>query len=380
MPESRLFTSLRGRAGMSELAEFIRVPAEAIDGYDVAALNLRCAQGLPGTEDLDEGRLLNWLDQAARLVDFETRRHWYRFTDTPGTYNNSAGYFCCYFLLQTLQEELGVRYNPARIRDTKFQDPKCFDPDFRDSRDLFIHGMIGGPGGTCASMPVMYVAVGRRIGYPLKLVQTRGHLFARWEDPEGKCFGFRERFNVEGAGEGIASYDDEHYKTWPEPWTDIDEAEAWYLKSMTPREELASFLAMRGDCLTDNGRLPEAVQAYEWASALAPGDKRYLQILARTHHKYLAHQEHEMALLMEMNQRNREHQQRMLMGPTSKNSPFATASAMARTAGSQTQKLPFHEAMARYSRELMEWNRLNQMGRARGMPPSAPRPGIDFDH
>jgi hypothetical protein len=380
MTGSRAFRSLLRRNTIGYLAEFIRVPAEAIDGYDVATLNLRCAQGLPGAEDLDEGRLLDWLDQAARLVDFETRRHWYRFTDSPGTYNNSAAYFCCYFLLQTLQEELGVRYNPARIRDTRFQDPKCFDPDFRDSRDLFIHGMIDGPGGTCASMPVMYVAVGRRLGYPLKLVQTRGHLFARWDDPEGKCFGFPELFNVEGGGEGIASYHDEYYKTWPETWTDIDEAEGWYLKSMTPREELASFLAMRGDCLTDNGRLAEAVQAYEWANALAPGDKRYLQILARTHHRYFAQHEHEMALLMEMNQRTRERQQRMLGGLTVNGFAFATAPPAQQAAGYQPQKLPFHEAMARYTRDLMQWNRLNQMGRARGMPPSAPRPGIDRDH
>jgi hypothetical protein len=352
---------------MVDLAEFIRFPLEAIEGYDIAALNLRCAQGLSGAEDLDEGRLLDWLDQAARLVRFETCRHWYRFTDSPSTYNNSAGYFCCYFLLQTLQEELGVRYNPARIRDSKFQDPKCFDPDFRDSRDLFIHGMIDGPGGTCASMPVMYVAVGRRLGYPLKLVQTRAHLFARWDDPEGKCFGFPERFNVESAGEGIASYDDDHYKSWPEPWTEIDEAEGWYLKSMRPREELASFLAMRGDCLMDNGRIVEALQAYESASALAPDDKRYLHILARTHHKYLVQHEHERALVMDMNQRTRERQQSMLVGPR----------GLAQTAGGERQKVPFHEAMARYSRDLMEWNRLNRTGRARGMPPSPPRSGTD---
>jgi hypothetical protein len=365
---------------MGDLAEFIRLPLEAIAGYDVAALNVRCAQGLPGAEDLDERRILEWLDQAARIAHFETRRHWYRFTDCPRTYNDSGGYFCCYFLLQTLQEQLGVCYNPARIRDSKFQDAKCFDPDFRDSRDLFLHGMIDGPGGTCASMPVMYVAVGRRLGYPLKLVQTRGHLFTRWDDPQGKCFGFPETFNVEGAGEGIASYDDEHYRSWPEPWTDIDKAERWYLKSMTPSEELALFLATRGDCLTDNGRLAEAVQAYEWASALAPGDKRYLQILARTHHKYLAQHEHETALLMEMNQRNRERQQRMLAGATRRVSPLSTASPLVQAAGSEPQKLRFHEAMARYSRELMEWNRMNQMGRARGVPPSPPRPGVDFAH
>ena len=42
-------------------------------------------------------------------------------------------------------------------------------------------------------------------------------------------------------------------------------------------------------------------------------------------------------------------------------------------------KPTFHEAMTRYNRELMEWNRLNQLGQ-RGMPPRAPRPGVDFDH
>jgi hypothetical protein len=363
---------------MRELVEFIRCPLEAIEGYDIAALNLRCAQGLPGAEGLDESQLLDWLDEAAQRVQFETRRHWYRFNDSPGAYGNSAAYFCCYFLLQVLQEDLGVRYNAARIRDASFQDPKCFDPDFRNSRDLFIHGMIDGPGGTCASMPVIYVAVGRRLGYPLKLVQTRGHLFARWDDPNGKCFGFPETFNVEGAGEGIASYDDEHYKTWPERWTEIDEAEGWYLKSMSPLEELASFLATRGDCLTDNGRLGEALQAYAWASAIAPGDRRYQQILVRTHQKYLAHHEQEMASLMEANQRNRESQQRFLAGPMlGRPSSGGISPGRPVMDADGPRPLAFHEAMARYNHDLMEWNRANQMGTARGLPPSAPRPGVD---
>ena len=29
--------------------------------------------------------------------------------------------------------------------------------------------------GTCSSLPVLQVAVGRRLGYPLKLVTTKGH-------------------------------------------------------------------------------------------------------------------------------------------------------------------------------------------------------------
>lgn len=348
---------------MNELAEFIRLPLEAIGEYDVGALNLRCANGLPGAESINEEQMLSWMDRAAKQVQFETARHWYRFTESPETYNTSAAYFCCYFLLQVLQEEFGVHYNPARVTDPKFQDPKCFDPDFRDSRDLFIHGMIDGPGGTCASMPVLYVAVGRRLGYPLKLVESRGHLFVRWDDPDGKCFGFPERFNVEGAGEGIASYDDEHYKNWPEPWTEVDEAEGWYLKSMTPQEELASFLSTRGDCLTDNGRLAEAVQAYEWASILAPDDKRYLQILAQTQHKYQIQQDRQIAFLSDMTQRNRQRRDELLSGTNSHPQPA---------------RPKFHEAMTTYNREMMEWNRRNSKGR--DVPPVAPRAGIDYTH
>jgi hypothetical protein len=122
------------------------------------------------------------------------------------------------------------------------------------------------------------------------------------------------------------------------------------------------------------------VQAYAWASAVAPEDKRYQQILARTHHRYMAQHEQEMALLLEMNQRNRERQQRMLAGTTAGRPPSGTPSAIPVPAAARPPKSTIHEAMTRYGRELMEWNRLNQMGQARGMPPIAPRPGIDFDH
>ncbi len=42
-----------------------------------------------------------------------------------------------------------------------------------DSRFLFIHGLLTGFGGTCVSMPILYLAIARRLGYPLKLVETK---------------------------------------------------------------------------------------------------------------------------------------------------------------------------------------------------------------
>jgi hypothetical protein len=121
----------------------------------------------------------------------------------------------------------------------------------------------------------------------------------------GNCFGFPERFNVEGSGEGIASRSDEHYRAWPEPWTDADIGHGRYLRSLTPAEELAGFLLTRGDCLTDNGRLAEACQAYDWARQLAPHDKRYQQILSITYRKCILAHQAEFDRVTELNRRNR---------------------------------------------------------------------------
>ena len=167
--------ALRTKDSVSSLAELCEAPAEFLEAADVGAVNLICAIGLPGAEAIDLDRYLTWLADAARRVDLSIRRHTHRFNNTPSLYQNSPGYFRCYHLLQTLQEDLGVRYNPARVTDADFQMPQCINPDFRDSRDLFIHGIIDGPGVTCASMPVIYAAVGRRLGFPLKLVEAPGH-------------------------------------------------------------------------------------------------------------------------------------------------------------------------------------------------------------
>ena len=168
-------------------------------------------------------------------------------------------------VVTVLQQDFGVRYAPQRI----------YDPDFRDSRDLFIHGTLFGSGGTCASMPVLYVAVGRRLGYPLRLVHAKAHVFARWDDPEGKHWHHAARLNLEATNQGLNVYPDDHYRTWPSRIEDWEIAQGRYLCSLSPRQELASFLAMRGHCLQDTKRFSQAAQVYGWAAELAPNDPHY---------------------------------------------------------------------------------------------------------
>src|SRR5262245_27616504 len=118
------------------LAQVCERPSDFLGTLDIAALNLMCAVGLPGAENIDPPRYQAWMDDAARAVEFMTQVHWHHFNDSPESCQNSPGYFCCGWIIQTLQLGFGVRYNPARVTDPKFQDPKCVNPDFSDSRDL----------------------------------------------------------------------------------------------------------------------------------------------------------------------------------------------------------------------------------------------------
>jgi len=245
------------------LRDLLGKAPEDLQGVDVAEMNLLCTTGLPGAEALDIDRCLARLDEWAARVKAETGRHLYRVTDPTyaGHYRHSEAYFRASMLVQVLQEDCGVRFNKERVRDV----------NFTHSKDLFIHGIIDDPnGGTCVSMPVLYVAVGRRLGYPLYLVLAKAHVFARWDRAERG-----ERFNIEGAGEGFSSYPDEHYRAWPMRLTEADLASGGYLKSLPPAEELALFLATRGHCLLDTGRATEAFEAYAAAQRLAPRDLTY---------------------------------------------------------------------------------------------------------
>jgi hypothetical protein len=286
---------------------------ELLLSSDIAALNLVAARGLPDTESMDIAALLAKLDEWAERARTEIMRHLYRFDPRaavpPSEFNYGWSFarFLCHMLLQVLQEDCGVRYNPARK----------FDPDFCEPEDVFIHGIIqdGGAGGTCASMPVVYVAVGRRLGLPLKLVEGRGHYFFRWDDSRGttirwpsfgECWIPPDRFNVEGAGEGIAFHDDAHYIQWPKLWTEVDFAHGRYLRSLTPKEEFASFLIQRGECFWDLGQHLEALTAYHFARLLVPEDERYERLHGARQFQYDQLQVHEVERIMDINERNRQ--------------------------------------------------------------------------
>jgi hypothetical protein len=108
---------------------------------------------------------------------------------------STEGFFRMIMMGVVLAEDFQVRHAPDKIASAA--EAHIGDGFFADARDVFLYGLTGSERrGTCSSLPVLQVAIGRRFGYPLKLVTTKGHLFVRWE-------GAHERFNIEAAGRGV---------------------------------------------------------------------------------------------------------------------------------------------------------------------------------
>ncbi|MBX9628524.1 MAG: transglutaminase-like domain-containing protein [Gemmataceae bacterium] len=233
-------------------------PAAEVARYDLAEMNLISAYGLPGTEAMDMGSLLARLDAwAAQVADYTTRY--------AGVYQRRPDYFGSRAryqitaMVHCLTREIGVRYNPDRITD-----PDNFD----DPEDSFLHGLLGPRRlGTCSSLPVLLTSLGRRLGYPLRLVLAPRHVFSRWDAPD-------DRFNIEYHQDGLNSHPDDHYREWPVRWTEgmhaQERARPTLLLSLSPQQELAYCANTRAYHLDQVGRYQEGLDAAHVAYTLWP--------------------------------------------------------------------------------------------------------------
>ena len=267
-------TALAPRRQTPTLADLLDRPKLDLEKADIALLNLLCAVGLPGAENLDIPRLLGKLDEWAKLVRLETDRNYYKFFNSSGRFNNSQACFCVVCMISVLQDNYGVRYDPkwkGRLTPEKPM-PLEFGTN---AKDQFIHAVIDGPGGTCGSLPVLYAAVGRRLGYPLNIVKAEQHFFLRWDDPKGEHWFHPERFNFEVTMPGVHCPPDGYYKTWPRELPPEDIEAGIYLKSLTPKEELAEFVAMRARCFAYNNWLVDGIKTMRKAAELAPHNRHF---------------------------------------------------------------------------------------------------------
>jgi len=237
------------------LNRLLAMTPHELEKVDIALMNLICAKGLKGAESLDIEKSLSTLDSWAEWIREDTERRRPAFFHNRAKYDNSINLFRAATMALCLKEDLGVHYDQSSVGNR----------DFSDSKVIFLHGLLGNHdrAGTCTSMPVLCAAIGRRLGYPIKLVLTKGHIFCRWDDGE-------ERFNIEVCCIGVDTPSDKHYRTGKYKITSAEYMRQSYLKSLTSAEELALFLGNRAANLMDTKRLTEAQVALAWQNHLMP--------------------------------------------------------------------------------------------------------------
>lgn len=244
-------------SGIRTYADLLTMTPEQLDRIDIAEKNLLCAQGLPGAEDMDIAACRKQLDEWAATIRQLSKERFSVYERDPAKFKNNPNWWRCAALVSFMNQIVGTKYNPVLKARPPVKDK--FDTSFfKDAHDCFLVGLLSDRRqGTCSSMPVLVVALGRRLDYPLKLVRGRGHLFCRWD-------GNNDRFNIEPTDKFAESKPDEFYRTWP-----VANKEA--LESEDAVGELRIFLAFRALCQWENRRLREAQVSFAQAHLISHG-------------------------------------------------------------------------------------------------------------
>jgi len=239
---------------------------------DIAFLNLLCAPNLAGSEKLDIQRCLARLDQLAAYVKSCTERSLRRFPSDPD-YGHCEPMWRMGMLVTCVKLDFGVRYDPIVAEDLR----RDGHSPFTDSRNVFIHGMLtvdpSRRWGSCSSIPVLVVAVARRLGYPVALAVNRRHVYARWDDGRGFAF------NIEASNPaGMVVHSDDYYRNvMYGPMTDAEFRSGFYGRSLSEAEVFGLFLRDRVWCLHDTARYEQTLLWSARALQYSPDDPHFAE-------------------------------------------------------------------------------------------------------
>lgn len=249
----------------ASLKELLALSPAELEGCDIALMNLLCATGLKGAEGLDVQKCLKTLDGWTEQIKWETQRHEYRYNEHKADFQNSYGRYRMMMLGTVLAQDLRIRYNPTLAKE--LLDGKTPTLGWAsDAKNFFIHGLLGEKHeGTCATMPLLYVAIGKRLGYPVTMAGAKIHLYVRYGEPNGG------HFNVEATmTDGFLTPPDEDYKTGIFASTPEEIRDYGWLRPMSNAELLSQFLNNRGTCLGIMRRYSEAKEMFLAAARYEP--------------------------------------------------------------------------------------------------------------
>jgi len=136
------------------------------------------------------------------------------------------------------------------------------DPYVKQDKNRFINGVLDSRKGSCASMPLLYLSVAQRLGYPVYPVTAPQHVFLRYEDPK------LEMKNIEVTNGGGYSPDGEYIATLLVSSNALDHGT--YLRTLTYREFLGILIEQNGIYWSMHGNNERGIEYLETAIKLNP--------------------------------------------------------------------------------------------------------------
>lgn len=273
-PNQPAVNSVRA-SGPRTVWQLLALPDSELEKVDVVELNLAVARAIPGLEDLDIANYQRIVDGWANDIRPRLPEAELAFAQTPEKWQNDVRFFRLGVVASYLNEHIGITYideqKQAQIKARKTGEPveiRYTDPD-----ELFIHDLIDNKRGTCGNMPTLHVAMGRRLGWPVALAAVKAHTVCRFDD--GEVIYNIETTHTEQGGMFSAGTDEDYQKQFNLPKRAITSGSD--LHSMTARQMLGYFIALRARHFADIGRLNLADRDYALARSLLPNHRKTWQ-------------------------------------------------------------------------------------------------------
>jgi len=148
-----------------------------------------------------------------------------------------------------LYKTIGVKYDLS-------------DPHIERQENRYLNGILDTGKGSCVTMPLLYLAIAQRLGYPIYPVKAPDHIFLRYMDPT------LVQKNIEATGGG-GYVSDEEYAAVLQVSGKSRKAGA-YLKTATYREFLADLIVQNAISWAKQGDYRKAIRYMEKAIVATP--------------------------------------------------------------------------------------------------------------
>jgi len=253
------------------VAQLIALRDEELERTDIVEMNIAVAREIPGLEKLDYGRYRGIVDGWTDRFRFWLMTVEPAFHKTPARWKNDLAFFRMGMLAQFLDEQIGVAYvkehKASLMRDRKAgRKPQIL---YTNPGHLLLHGLLDTRQGTCASLPTLQVAIGRRMGWPVALACVGSHYVCRYDD--GK-----KVHNIETTDTGRGGFAETTDKEYIAEKQTSRRAVACGsdLRKLSAREMLGVFVAMRARHYCDVNQIRRSARDYALAYTLFPSSRK----------------------------------------------------------------------------------------------------------